>query len=385
MRSYMHYVHDIPEESHSWFAWSRTKKKAEDFRVKIESKNDLQRAILNETNQTVLNYVSEHLDLERNFKSIVFSTHDKSYVENVDFNNVRAIINFKEINDIRHVNHHFRSVNILLPDAGIYIGRAETYWERKIRIYRKYGNRIGQLIWLVDFVFNRVLPKLRPFDKIYRLVTNNHVHPKSVAELLGRLVYCGFEIIEFNVIDNLAYFVAIKTREPMEVEEPTYHLLAKLRRLGKGGKMITVYKLRTMHPYSEFLQDFVIKLNGYNKSGKPARDFRVARWGKFFRRFWIDELPQLINVLKGEMKLVGVRPLSRTRFNEFPEDIQQERLKYKPGCVPPYVALNMPDEYENMEAERIYFRDILVDPLKTDIRYFLKSIWNILTNKIIGS
>jgi len=72
--------------------------------------------------------------------------------------------------------------------------------------------------------------------------------------------------------------------------------------------MIGVYKFRTMHPYSEFLQDYMIRRNGYNKKGKPANDYRVTRWGSFMRKLWLDEVPQLINVFRGEMKLVGLRP-----------------------------------------------------------------------------
>jgi hypothetical protein len=82
------------------------------------------------------------------------------------------------------------------------------------------------------------------------------------------------------------------------------------------------------------------------------------------------------------MKFVGVRPLSRTRFDEFPSDVKRERVKYKPGCFPPYVALNMPDERGNIEAERIYLRDISHHPHLTDLQYFIKSVYNILFNKI---
>ncbi len=158
----------------------------------------------------------------------------------------------------------------------------------------------------------------------------------------------------------------MKTGKPVTGENPSYYPIIKLNRVGQHGKIIKVYKLRTMHPYSEYLQDFLIKMNGYNKKGKPANDFRVTRWGKIFRSFWLDEFPQLWNVLKGEMKLVGLRPLSRVRFNEFPEDLKKERIKFKPGCFPPYVALNMPDCNANIEAERIYISDlkaILIQPI----------------------
>jgi hypothetical protein len=140
-----------------------------------------------------------------------------------------------------------------------------------------------------------------------------------------------------------------------------------------------------MYPYSEFLQDFVLSLNGYNEVGKPANDFRVAGWGKLIRKLWIDELPQLINLLKGEMKLFGVRPLSKTRFSQFPEDLKDIRIMFKPGCFPPYVALCMPDDEGNIEAERIYLKEKTKHPLTTDTKYFLLAIYNILSNKIRSS
>ncbi|NJK98371.1 MAG: sugar transferase, partial [Bacteroidales bacterium] len=122
----------------------------------------------------------------------------------------------------------------------------------------------------------------------------------------------------------------MKTCEPKMDSNPSYGPFFKMSRVGKGGKLIGVYKLRTMHPYSEYIQNFVVKLNGYDKAGKPRNDFRVTGWGKLFRKIWVDELPQLLNVLKGELGIVGVRPLSQFRFNQLPEDVQKERIKFKP-------------------------------------------------------
>jgi lipopolysaccharide/colanic/teichoic acid biosynthesis glycosyltransferase len=382
MKGYMHYVHDIPDGSSTRFRWLGKLRSIDDYRNQFETINELQQAILKDSNEKVLKYVAEHLDLEKYFRHIIFSTPHKSYVDAVDFSNVRAIINFKPINDIKYINEHFRSVNKLLPDAGIYIGKAETYWERKIRIMNKYGSGIGQVIWLVDFALNRIIPKIRPIDKVYRLLHHNKVHPRSRVEILGRLIYNGFDIIEYTNIDNMFYFVVMKTSEPKQDIEPSYHAIIKMKRVGKNGKIINVYKLRTMHPYAEFLQEFVYKLFGYNNVGKPANDFRVARWGKFLRKVWLDELPQIINIFKGEMNLVGVRPLSRMRFNQFPEDLKAERIKYKPGCFPPYVALNMPDDRGNIEAERIYLQEKALHPYTTDLKYFAKAVFNIITGKI---
>ena len=66
-----------------------------------------------------------------------------------------------------------------------------------------------------------------------------------------------------------------------------------MKKIGRYGKPIVVYKIRTMYPYSEYLQDFVLSLSGYSEIGKPAEDFRVTSWGRILRKYWLDELPQI--------------------------------------------------------------------------------------------
>jgi lipopolysaccharide/colanic/teichoic acid biosynthesis glycosyltransferase len=386
MQEYIEYVHNLIGTA----LFDHLNKKTQEAVVStlkhnFPSYNDLEKAILSESNPQVFQYIREHLDLNNYFRHIVFSTVSRSYVEDVDFNNVRAIINFKKINHIRYINEHFRSVNKLLPYGGLYIGRLEKYWERKKRFYKVFGKTLGQIIWLMDFVVNRVIPRLNYIEKVYAYFTSGAHHTISQAEVLGRLVYCGFEIIDYTIIDGLSYFVVMKAREPQYDKSPSFHPIIKLNRIGKNARMIGVYKIRTMHPYAEYLQDFVLNLSGYNSVGKPESDFRVTRWGRFFRKYWIDEIPQIINILKGEMKLVGLRPLSRVRFDDFPEDLKRERIKYKPGCIAPYVALKMPDDKMNIEAERIYIKDLKRHPYLTDFKYFFKALYNIITNKITSS
>jgi len=386
MESYFQYVHNL--KGGSRFEKFRPEAKSaivSHYLRELTDQNALESAIEKESDCNVLLFISEHLNLKQYYKSIILTTTSSSFIDDVDFNNIGAIINMRKINVIQHPNGLLRSVNSLLPDGGIYVGRMETYAERKDLIYKQVGKYLGGFFWLADFVLHRVIPRIPYLDYLYFFLTGGEFHAISQAEALGRLVYCGFAIVNFKHINGLSYFIAKKTGKPSDQQHPSFYPIIKLNRVGKNGEMIGVYKLRTMHPYSEYLQDYVIRLNGYNKKGKPAYDFRVTRWGKVFRRLWMDEFPQLINVLKGEMKLVGMRPLSRVRFNEFPEDLQRERIKFKPGCLPPYVALNMPDDKGNIEAERIYINDLTNHPHLTDLRYFLKAVYNILTNKIRSS
>jgi lipopolysaccharide/colanic/teichoic acid biosynthesis glycosyltransferase len=147
--------------------------------------------------------------------------------------------------------------------------------------------------------------------------------------------------------------------------------------------MIGVYKFRTMHPYSEYLQDYMVNAFGYADTGKPANDFRIPRWGKFMRKFWLDELPQLFNVLKGEIKLVGIRPVSQRYFDDIPKEMQKLRLTQKPGCIPPYVSLNREGNVMSvLQAEKEYLVEKIENPYTTDIKFFFKAVYNIvLKNK----
>jgi lipopolysaccharide/colanic/teichoic acid biosynthesis glycosyltransferase len=351
----------------------------------LEDYNTLEKTILKVADKDVLHFISSHVNLKSYYNTIILSTDSSSYVDEVDFNNVNTIINLTRLNYTLYPNKLFRAVNTLLPEAGIYIGCVETYANRKATLYNEYGKHLGQVLWLMDFVINRVIPRLWLLENIYYYLTNGQFHCVSDTEILGRLIYCGFEVVDFSHFRGLTYFVAMKVKEPMKSINPSNYPIVKLPRIGKNGKMIGIYKFRTMHPYSEFLQDYWIRKHGYNDRGKPANDYRITKWGSFMRKLWLDELPQLINVLKGEMKLVGMRPISLARYREFPEDMQQERIKYKPGCFPPYVALNMPDNKGNIEAERIYLRDLAAHPYTTDMKYLMKSIYNILTNKIRSS
>ncbi|MBM3421581.1 MAG: sugar transferase, partial [Bacteroidetes bacterium] len=91
-----------------------------------------------------------------------------------------------------------------------------------------------------------------------------------------------------------------------------------------------------------------------------------------------DELPMLINLFKGDMKIVGVRPLSRHYFELYTHEMQERRVRYKPGLLPPFYA-DMPVTLDEIqESEKRYLDSYDRSPILTDIRYFFRSIWNIV-------
>jgi lipopolysaccharide/colanic/teichoic acid biosynthesis glycosyltransferase len=341
----------------------------------LSSKN--RKLILNETGLKGYNFFSRFIDIT-SVKNLVIPK-GKILSGYSNFNEVKNIVLLNKVNNFRQINKQFEEVNCKLSDGGILMGSFETF---KCRAKTKFINErpvLKKLYCGLDFILNRVIPKLPYLKKVYFFVTKGKDRLLSKAEVLGRLVSCGFEIIEYESVDGLHYFAAKKVKEPSYDMNPSYGPLFKMQRVGKNGKIIGVYKFRTMHPYSEYLQDYVLKLNGYAESGKPANDFRLVPWGKSLRRFWLDELPQLINVVKGELKLVGVRPVSERYFQDIPKDIQKLRLTQKPGCIPPYVALNRKASVESvLQAEKEYLEEKIKNPYFTDTKYFFKAIYNIV-------
>ncbi len=105
-------------------------------------------------------------------------------------------------------------------------------------------------------------------------------------------------------------------------------------RIGINRTPFRMYKFRTMHDRAEELQ---AQIEEFNESGeglfKIKRDPRVTGVGRFLRRFSLDELPQLINVVKGEMTLVGPRPLPRRDFENYYEEWHYSRHSGLPGLT----------------------------------------------------
>lgn len=337
----------------------------------------MKKLVIDKAGENVYEFLKRHSAVESD-KTLIVSTTNEFNILNHNVP-IETIINLSKVNNIRYINKFFERVNEKLNDGNTFICCFETIQARKER------HRIGNIpviknIWfIIEFIILRMFPKIWGFKKIYFLITRGRNRLLSKAEVLGRLVSCGFDILAYEALNGLTYVVVKKIKLPEYNMHVSYGPLFKMKRLGKEGKIIGVYKLRTMHPYAEYLQDYVLKMNGYAETGKPADDFRLTPWGRFLRRYWLDELPQLLNVLKGEMKLVGVRPISRRYFQDIPKDLQELRLKQKPGCIPPYVALDRKSSVEEvLKAEKEYLIEKLKRPFTTDLRFFCNAVINII-------
>ena len=299
-----------------------------------------------------------------------------SEVENLD-GTYEEIVFEERLNNVRYLNKFLSTINSKLEFGGSLIGKFEEYNSRKSRLL---NNRIKPFTYLIhggDILVNRVLPKLPVSKNVYYGVTKARGRVLSKAEAFGRLYSCGFEITKEYELGGETYFIAKKVKEPVLNVKINFGPLIILKRVGKNRKPIKVYKLRTMHPFSEYLQDYVYQKNDLQNGGKFNNDFRISKEGKIFRKFWLDEFPMFINLLKGDIKLVGVRPLSKHYFSLYTKELQDKRTRTKPGLLPPFYA-DMPETLEEIiDSELKYLEAYSKAPLRTDVRYFwlaLKSI-----------
>lgn len=283
----------------------------------------------------------------------------------------------ESLNIVRYVNRHLRRANEKLKQDGYLLVFFDTSAKQRVEIFSKYPRFIAYIVYTFHFIWHRIFPKLSQITRRFYYKVNRRKRkefPRS--EVLGRLYYCGYDVVSERYAHDLYFVIAQKKRPPC-TEHHSYGPIIKLKRIGKNGKMFNVYKFRTMHAYSEYLQTYIYQNNDLQEGGKFNDDYRVAGWGKVLRKAWIDEWPMMINVLKGQMKLVGVRPLSQQYFDLYTPEIQQLRIKTKPGMLPPFYV-DMPKTLEEIqESERRYCEAYLKHPIRTDWKYFWKIVYNI--------
>ncbi len=353
---------------------------AENFTCQPLSES-LEGMLLEKTEEAVVNFIA---------RNNLFQPHEILALATADSFNIRAqasgkykyIVNIKRINDIRDMNGFFTAVNDYLPRGGYYTCCVETKDMRKKRLFRKYMFPFNFLYYyMMDFPLKRVMPKLKTTRGLYFLITRGQNQVITRAETLGRLIAYGFDIVDEEYTGQMCYITASKKKNPVVNLNPSYGPVIRLKRVGKDGQPIRVYKMRTMHPFAEYLQDYIYDRYNLDEGGKFNNDFRISTQGKIMRKLWIDELPMLINWLRRDMKFVGVRPISEQYFKLYSKEHRQLRFRYKPGLVPPYYA-DLPKTLEEIEdSEHKYLESFEKNPFQTDWHYFWRAMYNIVFRK----
>ena len=309
--------------------------KAEDGKIDMP---DMVR-IVNETRGMTLDEVFTWLKVHRTEltpQPYIFDTDEGSEADSIKSMRSQFLVQKRSLNRIRHLNTLLNRSNEALEDGGYLWCHCRTAVLKRKLMMQRYPWGINYLIFLLHFLWHRVMPKLNWTKWFYFWVTKGRNRTYNRVEVLGRLYRAGFEVVDEDFRHGEFFVLARKVKEPIWDDTPSGSLLIKLRRVGKNKEMIGVYKFRTMYSYSEYLQPYIYEHNHLQKGGKFADDYRVTPWGKWMRKLWIDELPMIINLLKGEVKLVGVRPLSKHYFSLYTPEMQELRTKVKPGLLPPF-------------------------------------------------
>lgn len=294
-----------------------------------------------------------------------------------------TIVDMTILNNIRGINKRFCVVNQKLPDDGVYVCcyRPQEYVKQKM--LDSYPKGINYIVYGFWFTLRRVLPRLMLVSRLYYDLNKGRKRMLSKTEVFGRLYYCGFEVDKVVRMGHIEYVFAHRHSQPYPQEQvKVYGPLIKLPRVCKNKEIVYFYKTRTMHPYAEYIQNYVFdQRGGMNIADKSDDDWRITTWGRIMRKYWLDELPMLINFLKRDVKLVGVRPLSKAMFDKYPPELQDKRTRCKPGLIPPFY-IDHPDTFEELFAsENKYLDEYFKHPLWTDTKYFFMTMWSILTRK----
>ena len=157
-------------------------------------------------------------------------------------------------------------------------------------------------------------------------------------------------------------------------------ILFRQQRCGLNGRVFTLYKFRSMYEDAARRREEVAALNEMDGPVfKIANDPRITPVGRFLRKFSIDEWPQLINILKGDMSLVGPRPPLPEEVEQY-KQWQRRRLRMRPGltCLWALEGRNQLDFLSWMKADMHYIDHW---SLALDLRILLRTIPHVLSGK----
>lgn len=172
-------------------------------------------------------------------------------------------------------------------------------------------------------------------DKDFAVNSNQIIIDKKVLDskkgyfILKRIIDIFASFLGLVLLSPLFLFVAYKIKK----EEPKGPIFFSQNRVGKDGKIFRMYKFRSMCVDAEEKLNLLLDQNEIEGAMfKIKDDPRVTKIGKFIRKTSIDELPQLWNILKGDMSLVGPRPPLEREVAEY-TNYDKQRLMVKPGAT----------------------------------------------------
>lgn len=188
-----------------------------------------------------------------------------------------------------------------------------------------------------------------------------YIKVKRIVDIVGAFILI-FMTWPFMMIAAIA----------IKIEDPKGPVLFKQERPGKDEKIFTIYKFRTM------------KVATHDAKGKRLSDMeRMTKTGKILRKISLDEFPQFINVLKGDMSFIGPRPLLVQYLKHYNEE-QRRRHNVRPG-ISGWAQVNGRNaiSWEEKFKLDVWYADNI--SFKTDFKVLVKTIKNVLGSKDINN
>ena len=192
---------------------------------------------------------------------------------------------------------------------------------------------------------------------------------KRTMDIVGGIVGC---IISIPIIALVAI--------PLKLESPG-PLIFKQRRVGRNGRVFYIHKLRSMYVDAEARKKELMAQNEMNGlMFKMENDPRITKTGAFLRKTSLDEFPQFINILKGDMSLVGTRPPTLDEFAQY-SPYHKKRLSFRPGLTGMWQVSGRSDITDFEEIVKLDVEYIDNWSFWLDIKILLKTFLEVFTQK----
>ncbi len=205
---------------------------------------------------------------------------------------------------------------------------------------------------------------------------------KGERELLGKLTTYKYVkrtldvvIASIALVALFPIFLIIAILIKAESKGPVFFAH---KRIGKNGKEIKILKFRTMVDNAEdLIKEFTPEqMEEFKKNFKLENDPRITKMGKFLRKTSLDELPQLINIIRGELSLIGPRPVIGMELEKY-ENNKRKFLSITPGLTGYWAANGRSNiSYEQRMIMELYYIDNI--SWKLDLKIFFKTILSVL-------
>jgi lipopolysaccharide/colanic/teichoic acid biosynthesis glycosyltransferase len=307
---------------------------------------------------------------------------------------VGLLIGRTRINDVRRLNQFLQFCAKRITMGGYFLIMYVPLETVLNNLKKRYPGLLYWPVFILHFIWYRAIPKIPKLDRLYFSpifswidtlhfsVVKRRNRVLSKAEVWGRLAFYGMRVIAESKGNDELYVIAQRESFPVLNKIPSYYPIVALEKVGLNGEIIRMHKLRTMYPFSEFLQKRIFEDHGLTATGKFRDDFRLTDYGKLLRKYWLDELPQIFDWLRGDVKLVGMRATSRHFLSLYPKELYDLYIQIKPGLVPPIFDESTNGFDQIVKVELTYLQRYWDKPFQTDIRYLMQTFNDIVIRGI---